>query len=306
MKLYPATQFMRNVDPLTQMQSPYGLPSLAPQVPPTLTIDPRGYQPGYAPGGNSDPFSGFGFLSLGSVNETSISFGAALNKEQRPEPQILTLVPSASDMLFLWSKFALDNSLLTLHYKIQYVFDAGYPNYFDGLLDQPDLTPQLGTAPSMAPVLAAAPNTLGYKVLSQRGIRFLVRGWAMKVWIMGVGGGAGAPANNGSNWQTLGPGSTPVKLRIDAALTPATSVPGHLGNADPMSVGIASQFLPQFSRTLKVPAPNGAAPTFQFRRADEGVIVTYPASGVNEYPIPHDAFKIAASADGLHGETINF
>lgn len=266
-----------------QMQAPNGvLPSLVPAHWPLNGIDPRNYQPGYQPGNKGDPFSGFDFLSMGSKNECRIAFGsdlqekAQITKELIPTPWAVSIVPSSIDLQSLGLAGADE---IFFYYRIDYIFDAQYPNYIEGSFDR------------------RLVGARGFKPLSQRGVRVAIRGWAFVIRILGFGVAGGA------NWQTLGPGGTPLNVRFDAQISPCVNAKENEDPAElalpPFAPAPGSLFLPEFSYSVSVPSLAAGASTFSMIEIAGKTLVTYP-TGSGEVPIPPQAVSITAPIPGLY------
>lgn len=253
------------------------LPSLAPPAWPMQGYDPRPTQPGYAPGNQSDGFTGFCFLQLGPTtvaNEKDISFGSNLTekkskgagKEVVPQPFVLTLAPSLDDLIGL---NVTAPGTINLYYRVEYVFDAQYPNYIEGSCDR------------------AAGGDNGYKPLSQRGVKVQLRNWAVRIWVKAVG----AAHATAVTW------NRPV--RFDAFLSPGSLPAGASGNKDTRKLTDPSEYLPTFSHTANVPSPSAGALTFRFRDLARNVLIVYP-TGAGDVPIPPDAV-VWDGGPGLYG-----
>jgi hypothetical protein len=255
------------------------LPSLQPPYWPGGGFDPRAYQPGFDPGhppdnsANSNPFTGFDFLSLGSKNECVISFGADLQKNiqpkdqpPKPSPWTLTLVPCQDDL----TPYIAVGGTVDFYYKIDYVFDGRYPSYAEGSFNRS----------------GGGGAGQGFSPLPIRGIKLQLSTWAIRITIKGVGTGSLA------NWQTVnGPGNPPLTVRFDAFVTPSGQQVGLGGNVITRRITDPNSILPEFSYSVSVPAPAGFVGGFTFVNLNEVGIVSYPANGL-EIPIPPDAIEI--------------
>jgi hypothetical protein len=283
--------------PAQFLQQGKTLPSLQAPNWPNGGFDPRGYQPGYTPGGKSNDYAKSTFLSLGAISESTIQFGTGQDDSAKdPSGWVLTIAPSPSDLLALDLAAGAPGEELDLFYKVEYIFDSGFPSYFEGSFDQRNLYPSVRQPASPVPVLAesATPAVNGYKQLSQRGIRVQLRGWSFKLWLYAFGNSGRA-----ANWQNLGPGGTPLAVRFDATICKA-SQEGQ--NSDAYELSAPTEYLPVFSKQIKVPAPSGVAgATFTFDDLQENPIVTYPLSN-DLVMIPARAVKVNSATPGLFAE----
>lgn len=262
-----------------------GLPNLQPNPWPYEGIDPRGYFPGYTPGNKGDPYIGFGNLSLGSKNQTELSFGADLQQllGKTPQAWVVTIIPDTQALLRLASQIQIDGSHIHFFYKVQYIFDTQYPAYIEGSFNNDPASVD------------------GYLPLSIRGVKIQLRGWATKIWIKAVGTLGALPGGKASNWQTLGVGGTPLNVRFDGFLSPYSGAGGKQGNADAFEIGEAddvyADYLPTFSYRMEVPVPSGVAGTFTFLDLSETLTRVYAVGAT--VPIPPWAYRITSTVANL-------
>ncbi len=281
------------------------LPGLETPQMPGFGFDPRGYFPGYTPQNRSSKFTASAFLSLGAVNEVKTPFADLISAQEiaelrargkvvEPPSYALTIAPCSSDLIQLTGL----GGQLDLYYKIEYTFDGGFPSYYEGLFNQPNIYPDNLRNAGSAPTFAAAFSGAGYKQLSQRGIRQLIRGWGFNVSIYGQG------TSTFGNWQTLGVGGTPLQVRFDMSISPVSGQSALGANSDPYEIGNpSSNYLPMFSKDVKIITPNGvAAQVFSFVDLNEATVQSY-ATGDRAIPIPARAVRLtSASVVALFGE----
>lgn len=288
-----------------QVQQPGGaLPGLAqPQGLPGFSFNPQGYFPGYTPQNRSSQFTASDFLSLGAAgkNELMVSFSDLITpqaiqeakdrgKAIEPPSYALTIAPSPPDLIALGLEAGA--VVPNFYYKIEYMFDGGFPSFYESLFNQPNIYPDVQRNAGSAPTFAAAFSGAGYKPLSVRGIRQLVRGWGFKVSVYGQGASGLA-----ANWAGK-------QVRFDMSISPVTGQSAIGANADPFEVGNpSSNYLPTFSKDVKIITPNGvAAQVFSFLDLAEQTIQSY-ATGDRAIPIPARAVKLtSASLVALFGE----